>query len=230
MSLEYTDLNSIVVDGQALLLGQAGGGLAVRLVPTSVRAPEARAAVPPTWLDRASRGYVESIANYAPELLLEPCWSPRTLCGIEWQSMAAGEGGPLRVSQEPSLAPTCRRCLTSLDRRFPDPTPDDRIALLAVLIAQAVEEHGSAEVIGVPGDQLKPLRAAARRELRRRLGHDGKTYAHADFLLVTCDEATEEVRLATAQEMIRSMPLGIPDGRPRDESGWRLRWDTWSTM
>lgn len=230
MSLEYTDLNSIEVDGQPLLLGEAGGGLAVHLVPTADGSPDARAAIPTTWLDRASRGYVESIANYAPQLLLEPCWSPRTLCGIGWQSMAAGEGGPLRASQEPALAPTCRRCLTSLDRRFPDPTPDDRIDIVAVLIAQAVEEHGSAEVLGVPGDQLKPLRAAARRELRRRLGYDGKTYVHGDYLLVTCDEATEQVRLAIAQETVKSMPLGIPDGRPRDESGWRLRWDTWSAL
>lgn len=228
MSLEYADLNAIVVDGKALLLGQAGGGLAVHLVPNTDGSSEARAAVPPTWLHRGGRGYVESIANYSPALLLEPCWSPRTLCGIEWQSMAAGEGGPLRGSQEPALAPTCRRCLTSLDRRFPNPTPDDRISLLAVLIAQAVEEHGSAEVLGVPGDQLKSLRAAARRELRRRLGYDGKTYVHGDFLLVTCDEATEQVRLDMAQETVKSMPLGIPDGRPRDESGWRLRWDTWS--
>lgn len=228
MSLVYADLNSIVVDGQPLLLGQAGDGLAVHLVANSIGSPDARAAVPATWLDRASRGYVDSIANYSPALLLEACWSPRTLCGIGWQSMAAGEGGPLRASQESALAPTCRRCLTSLDRRFPDPAPDDRIALLAVLIAQAVEEHGSAEVVGVPGDQLKQLRAAARRELRRRLGYDGKTYVHDDFLLVTCDEATEQVRLDMAQETVKSMPLGITDGRPRDESGWRLRWDTWS--
>lgn len=126
------------------------------------------------------------------------------------------------------IEPTCRRCLASLDRHFPEPTPDDRIGLLAVLIAQAVEEHGSAEVIGVPGDQLKALRAAARRELRRRLGYDGKTYARGNFLLVTCDEATEQARLATARETIKSMPAGIPDDRPRDDSGWRLRWDAWS--
>lgn len=229
MSLGYADLNAIEIDGRPLLLGQSGGGLAVHLVPNADGSPEARAAVPPTWLDRASRGYVESIADYSPSRLLEPCWSPRTLCGIEWQGMAAGEGGPLRASQESALAPTCRRCLTSLDRRFPDPTPDDRIGVLAVLIAQAVEEHGSAEVVGVPGDQLKPLRAAARRELRRRLGYDGKTYVHGDFLLVTCDESTEQARLDMAEETIKSMPLGIPDGQPRDDSGWRLRWDTWST-
>jgi len=227
MSLGHADLNAIVVDGQPLLLGQTAGGLAVHLITAAVEAPDARPSVPALWLERASRGYVDSIANYSSVLLLDPCWRIRTLCGIEWQAMAAGEGGPLRASQEPMLAPTCRRCLTSLDRWFPDPTPDERIGLLALLIAQAVEEHGSAEVLGVPGDQLKALRAAIRRELRRRLGFDGKTYVRDDFMLVTCDEATERARDVMSQDMVRSMPLGIPDGQPR-ASGWRLRWSTWS--
>lgn len=143
--------------------------------------------------------------------------------------MAAGDAGVLRSWQEPALAPTCRRCLASLDRRFPEPAPDDRIGVLAVLIAQAVEEHGSAEVTGVPGDQLKAVRSAARRELRRRLGYDGKTFVHGDFLLVTCDEATEDARLATAREAIRSAPAGFAGDLPRDGSQWRLHWDTWST-
>lgn len=93
-----------------------------------------------------------------------------------------------------------------------------------------LEPRGSAEVVGVPGDQLKALRSAARRELRRLLGYDGKTYVHGGFLLVTCDEATEEARLAAAKEAVKSMPVGIPDDRSRDDSGWRLRWDTWSTL
>lgn len=222
------DLNVIAVEGQALLLGQTTGGRAIHLIPSAIGSPDARPAIPPAWLNRSGRDYAESVANYASVRLLEPAWSNRTICGIEWETMAAGERGPLRSWQEPALAPTCRRCLASLDRQFPDPTPDDRIGLLAVLIAQAVEEHGSAEVLGVPGDQLKALRSAARRELRRRLGFDGKTYVHGDFLLVTCDEATERARLDMAAEVIRSIPLGIPDGRPRDASSWRLRWDAWS--
>lgn len=221
------DLNVIVVDGQPLMLGETAGGRAVHLVPSSDGSPDAQPAIPASWLNSASREYVESIANYSSERLLEPAWSTRTMCGIEWDAMAAGDAGVLRSWQEPALAPTCRRCLASLDRRFPEPTPDDRIGLLAVLIAQAVEEHGSAEVLGVPGDQLKSLRSAARRELRRLLGYDGKTYVHGDFLLVTCDEATEEARISSAQEAIGSMPAGFPDDEPRDDSGWRLRWDTW---
>jgi hypothetical protein len=222
-------LNVIVVDGQPLLLGETAGGSAVHLVPSSDGSPVARPAIPASWLDSASREYVESIASYSSERLLEAAWSTRTMCGIEWDAMAAGDAGPLRSWQEPALAPTCRRCLASLDRRFPQPTPDDRVGLLAVLIAQAVEEHGSAEVLGVPGDQLKALRSAARRELRRRLGYDGKTFVHGDFLLVTCDEATEEARLATAREAIRSIGPGISDGPHRDPAGWRLRWDSWAT-
>ena len=36
--------------------------------------------------------------------------------------------------------------------RFPDPRADERIARLVNVIACAFEEHGSAEVLGVPGD------------------------------------------------------------------------------
>jgi hypothetical protein len=222
------DLNSIVIDGQPLLLAETTGGRAVHLIPGAARSSDARPAIPEAWLDRAGRDYVDSIANYSSARLLDPSWSTRTMCGIEWEAMAAGERGLLRSWQVPALAPTCGRCLASLDRQFPEPTPDDRIGLLAVLIAQAVEEHGSAEVLGVPGDQLKALRTAARRELRRRLGHDGKTFVHGDLLLITCDEATEEARLTAAKEAIKAMPLGIPDGRPRDDSSWRLRWGDWS--
>jgi len=224
-----TDLNSILVDGQPLLLGETAGGRAVHLIRSAAGSSDARPAIPSAWLDSNGREYVESVTNYSSARLLDLAWSTRTMCGIEWEAMAGGERGPLRSWQEPALAPTCRRCLARLDRRFPEPTPDDRIGLLATLIAQAVEEHGSAEVLGVPGDQLKALRSAARRELRRRLGYDGKTYVHGDLLLVTCDEATEQARLDMAAEVIKSMPLGTPDGRPRDESSWRLRWDAWST-
>ena len=220
----------IAVEGQPLLLGETTGGRAVHLIPSATGSSDgARPAIPPAWLNRAGRDYVDSIANYASARLLERSWSMRTICGIEWEAMAAGERGPLRSWQHPALAPTCRRCLASLDCKFPEPTPDDRIGLLAVLIAQAVEEHGSAEVLGVPGDQLKPLRKAARRGLRRRLGYDGKTFVHGDFLLASCDEATEEARLSTAEEAIRSIPVGFPEDQPRDSSGWRLRWDTWSS-
>lgn len=229
MSTEQADLNAIVVDGQPLLLGQIAAGLAVHVIPTAVGPDDARPAVPGRWLERTSRGYVDSITDYSSAALLDPCWSSRTLCGIEWQAMAASEAGPLRASQEPGLAPTCRRCLTSLDRHFPDPTPDERIGLLALLIAQAVEENGSAEVLGVPGDQLKALRAATRRELRRRLGFDGKTYVRDDFMLVTCDEATEQVRLAKSHEIAQSMHLGTSDRPPPDASEWRLHWHAWSS-
>lgn len=228
MSSEPADLNAIVVDGRRLLLGETVGGLAVHLIAMAVGTGDARPAVPALWLERTSRGYVDSIVSYSSPLLLDRCWCSRTLCGIEWEAMAAGEAGPLRASQEPGLSPTCRRCLASLDRHFPDPTPDERIGLLALLIAQAVEDHGSAEVVGVPGDQLKALRAATRRELRRRLGFDGKTYVRDDFMLVTCDEATEQVRIAKSHEIVRSMHLGISDAPAPDTSGWRLHWHTWS--
>ncbi|MBI5738844.1 MAG: hypothetical protein HY997_23530 [Mycolicibacterium neoaurum] len=229
MSAVPSGLNTIVVHDEPLLLTETVGGLAVHLTHGQHEKDAGQAAIPDEWFVATRPGWESNIDDYNRELLLERRWSTRTLCGIAWQAMAAGEAGPLHPWQDIALAPTCRRCLTSLDRRFPNPRPDERIGLLAVLIAQVVEEHGSAEVLGVPGDQLKALRAAARRELRRRLGFDGKTYVHNDYMLVTCDEATEEVRLAKAHEIIQSTHQGIAERPPPDNSEWRLHWHTWST-
>ena len=72
---------------------------------------------------------------------------------------------PTSTGTGPERAPTCRRCLAIIDRWFPTPVADDRIALLAVKIGQAVHDYGTAEVVGVPGDQTAALRRAARAEL-----------------------------------------------------------------
>lgn len=93
---------------------------------------------------------------------------------------------------------------------------DERIGLVALLSARTVEEHGSA------------LRAATRRELRRRLGFNGRTYVRDDFMLVTCDEATEQVRLATPHGIVQATHFGVAEGRPSGAFEWRLHWHTWS--
>lgn len=222
-------LNTIVVHDEPLLLTETVGGFAVHL---TYGLPEAdadgQAAIPAEWFVASRPGYTSSIDDYDRGLLVERRWSTRTLCGIAWQAMAAGEAGPLHPWQDVALTPTCRRCLTSLDRQFAAPTPNDRVGLLADLIAQAVEEHGSAEVLGVPGDQLSVLRVAIRRQLLARLGHRGRTWFVADRLLVTCDAATEQVRLAKAHEIIESMDLaGGAEAAPGDDSEWRFHWATW---
>lgn len=141
--------------------------------------------------------------------------------------MAAGEAGPLYPDQLVQLAPTCQRCLASLDRRFLAPTPHERLDLIAELAAGAVREHGSAEIVGVPGDQVAALRAEIRRVFRRRFGYPGKSWFVSDLLLVACDEVTEQIRLDRGSDVVRSLYQGAPTG-PVDDSGWRIHWHTWA--
>ena len=228
MSAVPCGLNTIVVHDEPLLLTETVGGLAMHLTHGQHEADAGQAAIPDEWFVATRPGWETNIDDYNRELLLERRWSTRTLCGIAWQAMAAGEAGPLHPWQDIALAPTCRRCLTSLDRQFAAPTPNDRIGLLALLIAQAVEEHGSAEVLDVHGDQLSALRAVIRQQVLVRLGHRGRTWFVADRLLVTCDAATEQVRLAKAHELMRYMHFADGAGTPpENDAEWRFRWSAW---
>jgi hypothetical protein len=219
------DLNALVIAGERMLLVETAGGTAVHLAAETPEG-EGRPAVPDAWLRSETLGYVADIASYDRQELESTRWSTRSLCGREWTAMAAGDGGPLYRDQPIQYAPTCRRCLASLDRRFPVPSPDERVELVVELAARAVEEHGSAEIIGVPGDQVASLRTELRRLFRQRFGHAGKTWLVNDLLLVTCDQATEQVRLAERQEVVRSLYQGAITV-PVDDSGWRIHWHAW---
>lgn len=220
------DLNLVVVTGEQLLLVEsAGAGLAVHLVPAAPDA-DARPAVPAKWFRPGTPGYVAGIESYDRGELESARWSTRALCGREWMAMAAGDRGPLYRDQPAQYAPTCRRCLAIVDRRFPPPTPDGRIGLVAELAARAVEEHGSAEIIGVPGEQTTPLRAELRRLFKSRFGYAGQTVLLHDVLLVTCDQVTEQARGTHRREAAERLEQGLGAG-PVDDSGWRTYWHGW---
>lgn len=217
-------LNEIIVHEQPLLLCVTPGGTAVHLTATTDDA--GRAAVPVHWIDPVRRGYTPSVAGYDPQRLTAPVWKPNTLCGIVWQAMADTDTGALHGGHDPQHAPTCRRCLARLDSQFPQPAPDQRIGLVAALVAQAVDEHGSAEVVGVPGDQLPALRRAIQRELRGRYGAPGRTWAVNDFLVVAHDAtanspAALERQHAAVANLYNEIPV-VPD------TDWRIHWWTWA--
>ena len=65
----------------------------------------------------------------------------------------AGQQRPSGAKQSWPDEMSDQACGGSSDRR--------RIGLLAALIGQAVHDHGTAEVIGVPGDPLTALRSRA---------------------------------------------------------------------
>jgi hypothetical protein len=146
--------------------------------------------------------------------------------------MTAGEAGPVDTWDDEDdviLAPTCRACLSSVDRLLPRPQPDARVPLVAALAAEAIEGHGGAEVHGVPGDQMTVLRKAVRRAVRDRLAYGCQTYVVDDRLFVSCPEAFERVR-GTQDHLMAAYLGAVLDGSERpavDPAEWRIRWQTW---
>jgi len=153
--------------------------------------------------------------------------------------MAAGELGPIHLwsssDMKPDLAPTCRACLRSIDRFFPPPVMDDRVRLLARLAADAVVEHGSAQITAIPGDQLPAFRSQVRQELSRR-GFHSNTFVHGDRCFVVSDEAydaiPETIRDQRSKELAEAIPTPFLDDSEAEtptvrDQPWRFHWDTW---
>ena len=199
-------LNSLNVADQLMLLTKTATGTAIHLA-TEATAADARAATP-DWVDRSRQAPADE--------LLDNRWSPVALCGRAWTVMAddfADHTG--RVVARPE-APTCRQCLAVIDKAFPTPVPDSRIGVLAELAATAVNEHGTAEIVGVPGDQMNALRRAIRAELRQRFGFSTRTFTQ-DGLLVA---SSPETRHLIEQTAVRAMAdLDLDDRTKVDDSG-----------
>ena len=208
-------LNAVNVADRPMLLTRTATGTAIHLA-IEVTATDARAATP----DRVDRSRKEPADE-----LLDTRWSPVALCGRHWTVMAddfADHTG--RVVARPE-APTCRQCLAVIDKAFPTPVPDSRIGVLADLAATAVHEHGTAEIVGVPGDQMDALRIAVRSALRQRFGFSTSTFAQDGLLVVN----SPETRHLIEQTAIRAMAdLDLEDRTKIDDSSWRFHWTAWS--
>ena len=216
-------LNTITIAARTMLLTQSGG-IAVHLTQPADVADDGdprshrtggRAPCHPTPKNRPSS------PRYANR------WAPRTLCGIRWTRMAGSDS--IGDSTGEDAAPTCRRCLSILDHWFPAPVTDDRIGLLAVMIGRAVHEYGTAEVVGVPGDQTAALRRAARDELKQRFGYSAKTYVIDDHIMISSNDTTEALHAEAARQFHQAISSDDGDTAPIDDSAWRFHWSTWST-
>jgi hypothetical protein len=96
------------------------------------------------------------------------------------------------------------------------------------LILQALREHGNAEVLGVPGDQLGMLRRAIRKAVHQELGFSVATLVKDDLLVIMSKEAYgphEERHLAEAMARLNDVFMDR-EVDPIDDSGWRFRWST----
>ena len=231
MSQERHGVNAITVGGAELLLTSTSGGNAVRLSRLAAPGGTGRGAVHDFYFDASNQRSAAFKRSYDHAALLAPRWASTTLCGREWAVMIAGEGGPFDDwSDEVAFAPSCRRCLTLMDKLFPAPKPDERLALVAQLVADAVQEHGHAEIRGVPGDQQDVLRKAVRMLVHQRTGESCHSHAHENLVLFVSDpiyaEHAQENMLAAAEAIDRALTGG--DITPVHQPAWRLWWETWA--
>lgn len=172
--------------------------------------------------------------NYDKTALLDQRWAETTMCGRPWVSMASGDGGLLHeFDVEQAFAPTCKRCLALMDKLFPAPEPDDRLALVTQIVTDLLIEHGYTEIQAVPGDQQAALRAAIRKAVRGRTGHSTRTYVHQSVVVFVCDalydQHAEEHDRDTLEAMNAFAERIMTGGeiKPIRSPEWRTSWDAW---
>ena len=210
-----TLLNSLTVAGETMLLTRTVSGTSIHLTTTDASG-NARAAI----LDSPDRS-----PGAVPDELLDKRWSPKSLCGRTWAAMADGYDDHTDRPINRPEAPNCQKCLAAIDKSFPTPTPDDRIPVLADLAATAVNEHGTAEIVGVPGDQMNALRQAIRADLRQRFGFSTRTFTQDRLLVASSPETRHLIEQTAARAMA---DLDLDDHTKVDDSGWRFHWTAWS--
>jgi hypothetical protein len=210
-------LNVIEVDGKQFLL-TATSGDAIHLTGAAGREENGQAAIPGHYLEDFQR-------TYDVAAILEPKWAERTLCGRQWILMEADRDDE---DGEAGWAPSCRRCLALLDPLFPAPKLDDRFPLIVRIVADTVLEHGTAEILDVPGDQQAALRREVRAEIKHRMGYGVTTYAHESMVIFVCDPIydlhADEHRHRSA-EAVDAFLSGNPGSK---QPPTRLWWRTWA--
>ncbi|MCW2936751.1 MAG: hypothetical protein JWM19_7713 [Actinomycetia bacterium] len=180
------------------------GGEAIHLAREAGSDEEGRDAVPDHYLEDFEQVYdISAIAA--------PRWLETTLCGRQWILMASGED---TEDDEAVFAPTCRRCLAIMDKLFPAPELDPRFPLVVQVVTDTVIEHGTAEILGVPGDHQAALRKDVRAAVRNRTGYGMETYAQEAMVTFVCQPIYDQHELEHARlPVVRSR--GTPGSQPR---------------
>jgi hypothetical protein len=219
MSDTHRDLNAIRVGSVTLLVTVTRGGTAIHLTREAGRGEAPCSAVPEHYREE-SRGF-----GYSPAEVADARWAETTMCGRAWLLMAGGDAD----EDEATAPPTCRRCLALMDRLFPEPQLDDRFPLVVQLVADAVADHGYAEIRAVPGDQQTALRNQVRGEVRRRTGCGCRTYAYESMVIFVCEtiHAQHEAEMTELGGDAVSEVLDVVPQR-RARRPWQLSWETWA--
>jgi len=211
-------LNVIEVNGKQFLL-TATAGDATHLTREAGSEESRQAAVPDHYVEDFER-------TYDMAAILQPKWAATALCGRQWILMEGERDG--KDEGEARYAPSCRRCLALLDKLFPAPQLHDRFPLIVGIVADTVLEHGTAEILGVPGDQQAALRREVRAAVKKRTGYGLTTHAHESMVIFVCDpifdlHADEHMRRGA--EAVDAFLTGkpVPHQPPT-----RLSWRTWA--
>lgn len=225
--------NTIDIGGTPMLLTDAGGS-AIHLTAPAQSAEAGRSAILEHDLRSEDPDRIRLLANYDQPALAEARWSPTTLCGRAWSMMIGGDGGSVSLFGGTAFAPTCRSCLTAIDRQFPKPAADDRLALVARLAADKVLEGGYVEVHHVPAEQQPLLRAAVKKLLRAATKRSVTTHLlQAGQLIVVCEAIYDEQSHDHIAEAIASLPVFVSEPgseqsrQPRIVRDWVIDWRQW---
>jgi hypothetical protein len=223
--------NTITAGGTDFLLTTTSGGLAVHLAGPPKPSLPGRGAVPDFYYASRNEQRAARLRGYDRAALLDPSWSQTTLCGRTWAVMIGGDGGSVSEYREIAFAPTCRRCLSLIDRFFPEPRVDGRLALVAQLAADLVGEHGCAEIRNVPGDQQAALRKAIRSVVRTQTGQASRTYVFHNAVHVVCQAIFDRHAMEyshAAMDAVSDLLFGDGQPRPAQLPDWIILWDAWN--
>lgn len=149
---------------------------------------------------------------YDLDAIREPIWNPRTLCGRWWDEMRPGLDPGFNWRSDSALAPDCKTCLRIIGNQLVSTPPDERIPMIAEMVAEQVMAIGMSTVAGVPGDQSDRLRKAIRLRLRK-LGVRGRTYAALGSVHIVSDEIWESLSRAITDNLDRDPVKTRSDSR-----------------
>lgn len=169
-------------------------------------------------------------ASYDVDVLFDPIWDPRTLCGLEWIEMEPGDGPAFESWGTAVYAPTCKSCLRLISRKLDGVPPDERIPLVVGLVVTEVLGEAGAVVTGVPGDQLEPLRAAIRRRFKI-LGVLCRTYPIGGDLHVVSEQLWDDLSPDRRSEIAGRAAAAVEDAiQGRSVSRRGIDWGTWGVV
>ncbi len=211
-------LNIIEVSGQQFLLTVTAGD-AIHLTRETGRGESGRPAIPDHYAEDFER-------TYDLAAILAPTWAATTLCGRQWILMEGERDN--QADGEAAYAPSCRRCLALLDRLFPAPKLNERFPLIVQVIADTILEHGTAEILDVPGDQQAALRREARAEVKKRTGYGLTTHVHESMVIFVCDPIYDLHAEEHSRRGAEAMNAIFSDKPMPQPPPTRLSWGAWA--